>query len=36
MDPNDSLVVVDVTNDDAVWNNLSPEVGKHIQDRWFK
>lgn len=36
MDPNDSLVVVNVTNDDVVWNNLSPEVGEHIQDRWFR
>lgn len=36
MDSNDSLIVVDVTNKDAVWHNVSPEVAKHIQAHWTK
>lgn len=35
MDPNDSLMVVDVTNMDGIWYNSSPDVTKHLQDRWF-
>lgn len=36
MDNNDSLIVVDTTNNDAYWFGLSDEVGKHIQDQWRK
>ena len=36
MDPSDSLIVVDATNMDATWYNLSPDVTKHLQDRWFR
>ncbi len=34
MDTNDSLIVVDVTNNYAYWFNLSDEVSKFIQDHW--
>lgn len=34
MDANDSLIVVDATNNNAVWYNLKPEVSKFIQDHW--
>jgi len=36
MDENDTLIVIDTTNDDAAWQNLSDKVTKHIQDRWNK
>jgi hypothetical protein len=36
MDANDSLIVVDSTNNDAYWYGLSDEVGKHIQKNWSK
>ena len=34
MDSNDSLAVVDSTNNDAAWYNLKPEVSKFIQEHW--
>lgn len=34
MDNNDSLIVIDASNNDARWNNLLPEVTKQIQDHW--
>jgi len=34
MDSNDSLIVVDTTNNKAVWQNLTPEVSKYIRDNW--
>jgi len=36
MDRNDSLFVVDATNNSAAWQNLSDEVSNHIKDQWFK
>ncbi len=36
MDRNDSLFVVDATNNNAAWQNLSDEVSNHIKDQWFK
>lgn len=36
MDYNDELYVVDSTNNEAYWRNLSDEVSKHIQDNWSK
>ncbi|HIC46978.1 MAG TPA: hypothetical protein EYM37_04240 [Methylophaga aminisulfidivorans] len=35
-DPNDSLIVIDASNKDAYWYNISEEVAKHIQDYWFR
>ncbi|WP_312591156.1 MULTISPECIES: CRISPR-associated protein Cas2 [Stenotrophomonas] len=36
MDRNDSIFVVDATDNDAAWQNLSNEVSNHIKDQWFK
>ncbi|EKO3968816.1 hypothetical protein EF707_06180 [Vibrio fluvialis] len=36
MDKNDSLVVVDATNGNASWQNLTDEVANHIKDQWTK
>lgn len=36
MDNNDSLIVIDSTNNDAYWYGLSDEVAKHIQKNWKK
>jgi hypothetical protein len=36
MDPNDSLIAVDATNNEAAWYNLKPEVSKHIKDHWHQ
>jgi hypothetical protein len=35
MDANDSIYVVDATNNAAAWQNLSPEASKFIQDKWY-
>lgn len=35
MDKNDSLYVVDASNNEAYWYNLSPEVSQFIQQRWY-
>lgn len=34
MDSNDSLIVIDVSSNDAYWYNLKLEVGEHIQRSW--
>jgi hypothetical protein len=36
MDPTDSLIVVDLTQQNAVWQNLSATVSDHIQTQWHK
>lgn len=36
MDQNDKLIVIDTTNNSAVWYNLSEEVAKHIRDQWHQ
>ena len=36
MDFNDSVYVVDSTNNEAAWINLHKDVGPYIKDRWFK
>lgn len=34
MDKNDSLIVVDATNKNAAWRNLSDEVSNYIRQHW--
>jgi hypothetical protein len=34
MDANDSLIVVDATNNQANWRNISPEVATFIKEKW--
>lgn len=36
MDMNDSLIVVDATNNNAAWQGLSAEVANFIKDKWTK
>ena len=36
MDQNDSLIVVDATNNDASWYNLKDEVSNQLKDQWAK
>jgi hypothetical protein len=36
MDGNDSLYVVDSTNNNASWQNLSDEVANYIRDAWLR
>ncbi|MEG1054968.1 MAG: hypothetical protein RSF79_23365 [Janthinobacterium sp.] len=36
MDSNDKLMVIDATSNDFYGYNLSPEVLKHMQERWNK
>ena len=36
MDRNDSLFIVDASNNNASWRNLSDEVANHIKDQWVK
>ncbi|MGB3221461.1 MAG: hypothetical protein WBB23_01535 [Desulforhopalus sp.] len=36
MDKNDTLIVVDVTNKNAAWHNLSDEVSNHIKTNWAR
>lgn len=36
MDSNDSLMVVDATNNQAAWNGLSDQVSTYIKDQWSK
>lgn len=36
MDANDSLIVVDATNNTAAWYNLKPEVSAFLKDRWYQ
>lgn len=34
IDANDSLYVVDATNNVAAWHNINQEVAKHVRDNW--
>jgi hypothetical protein len=34
LDANDSLIVVDATNNQAAWYNLDPTVAQFIRDHW--
>ena len=34
MDSNDSLIVIDATNNNASWNNLGQEVSDFIKKHW--
>lgn len=36
MDKNDSLIVLDTTNNNASWYNVDPKVSQFIQDNWYK
>jgi len=36
MDKNDSLIVIDATNNNASWFNLSQEVSDFIKNHWHK
>lgn len=36
MDANDTVYVVDSTNNSASWQNLDPKVAAHIKDQWLK
>lgn len=36
MDPTDSLIVINVTRQNAAWQNLSPAVSDHIRTHWPK
>ena len=35
LDANDSLYVVDATNNQAAWNNLSVTASNHIENHWY-
>lgn len=35
MDTNDTVYVVDATNNDAAWHNLTDEVRQYIQQHWL-
>lgn len=34
IDDDDSLFVVDATNNEAAWHNLKPEVARFIRENW--
>lgn len=34
MDANDTLIVVDASNNNAAWHNVSDEVSNFIKDKW--
>lgn len=36
MDPDDTLLVIDASNRDACWYNLSPDLSQLIKDEWHK
>lgn len=36
MDSNDSLVVVNATNNNAIWINVPQDAGKLVKDIWHK
>ncbi|MBA0231985.1 hypothetical protein [Stenotrophomonas maltophilia] len=36
MDRNDSLFIVDATNNNAAWQNLNEKVSDHVKDQWHK
>lgn len=33
-DSNDTLIVIDATNNDAAWYGLTTEVSEHIRQNW--
>ena len=35
MDKNDSLIVIDCTNNKGYWYNVGDEVSQYIQNHWF-
>lgn len=35
-DKNDTVYVVDATNNSATWQNIPPDSSKHIRDQWLK
>ena len=36
MDKNDSLMVVNATDNSAAWRGLDPRVEQHLKERWLK
>ncbi len=36
IDSNDSLIVIDSTNNGAAWHGLSVEIANFIRDQWLK
>jgi hypothetical protein len=34
IDSNDSIYIVDATNNDAAWHNISPAASTFIRERW--
>lgn len=36
MDGNDSLLVVDATNNDAYWRNIGNEASHFVQTQWYR
>ena len=36
VDATDMIYVVDATTDQAAWNQLAPDVSKHVLDNWNK
>lgn len=36
MDSNDSLIVIDASNNSAFWQNLPDNVATHIQQQWTR
>ena len=36
MDSNDSLIVIDVSNNTAAWNGISEVVSKHMKEQWTR
>ena len=35
-DANDSLIVVDATNDNAAWYNIDPKVSEFLREHWSR
>jgi hypothetical protein len=35
IDSNDTIYIVDATNNNAAWHNISDEAGIYIRDRWL-
>jgi hypothetical protein len=35
-DQNDSLIIVDATNNNAYWYNLKPEVSEFLKNQWSR
>ncbi|HMI96905.1 MAG TPA: CRISPR-associated protein Cas2 [Micropepsaceae bacterium] len=36
MDSNDTVYVVDATNNTAAWQNVSPDAAQYIKDNWSR